>query len=362
MRVTLENLSKHFGEVKAVNNVTLEVKDGEFVAMLGPSGCGKTTTLLLIAGIYRPTSGYIKFDDKIINHLPPRDRNVGMVFQSYALYPHMTAFQNIAFPLTLQKKPKDEIRRRVMDVATTMQIEGLLDRKPAQLSGGQQQRVALARALIKEPRLLLFDEPLSNLDAKLRLQMRSEIKHLQKNLGITSIYVTHDQVEAMTMADRVAVFNHGVLQAFAVPEELYNRPRTRFVASFIGSPPMNFIEVELQRKDGETYLVHPGFSLALPKDKAAALREPKSGNKVIMGIRPEHMHIVKPGEGDLDAELFIVEPLGREDLVDLMLGDQKIQVLAPAPFSGSTGEKLGVKVEREHLHLFDPETELSLLW
>ncbi len=361
MRVTLENLSKHFGSVKAVNNVTLEVNDGEFVAMLGPSGCGKTTTLLLIAGIYKPTSGHIKFDDKVVNHLAPRDRNVGMVFQSYALYPHMTAFQNIAFPLTLQKKPKGEIRKKVLDVATTMQIEGLLDRKPAQLSGGQQQRVALARALIKEPKLLLFDEPLSNLDAKLRLQMRSEIKHLQKNLGITSIYVTHDQVEAMTMADRVAVFNHGVLQAFSVPEELYNHPRTKFVASFIGSPPMNFIEVELQRKGESLYLVHPGFSLELPKDKAAILQEPKSGNKVIMGIRPEHMHIVKPGEGDLNAELFIVEPLGREDLVDLMLGDQKIQVLAPAPFSGSPGDPLGVQIEREHLHLFDPETEFSLL-
>ncbi len=361
MKVTLENLSKHFGNVIAVNDVSLEVKDGEFVAMLGPSGCGKTTTLLLIAGIYRPTAGYIKFGDRVVNHLPPRDRHVGMVFQSYALYPHMTVFQNIAFPLTLQRKPKDEIRRKVVDVATTMQIEGLLDRKPAQLSGGQQQRVALARALIKEPELLLFDEPLSNLDAKLRLQMRSEIKHLQKELSITSIYVTHDQVEAMTMADRVAVFNHGVLQAFSVPDELYNNPRTKFVASFIGSPPMNFIDVELQRRNGEIYLVHPRFSIPLPKDKADRLDQARFGRKAIMGIRPEHMHIVNPEEGDLKVELFIVEPLGREDLVDFMLEGQKLQVLAPAPFPGSPGEVFGVKVEREHLHLFDPETEKSLL-
>ncbi len=361
MKVTLDNLSKHFGSVKAVSNISLEVKDGEFVAMLGPSGCGKTTTLLLIAGIYKPTSGYVKFDGKIVNHLPPRERNVGMVFQSYALYPHMTVLQNIAFPLTLQKKPKDVIRRKVTDVATTMQIEELLDRKPAQLSGGQQQRVALARSLIKEPELLLFDEPLSNLDAKLRLQMRSEIKHLQKELGITSIYVTHDQVEAMTMADRVAVFNHGVLQAFSVPEELYNHPRTQFVASFIGSPPMNFIDAELQRRDGETYLVHPEFELRLPKEKAEKLEKANSNRRVIMGIRPEHMSIVSPENGDLVAELFIIEPLGREDLVDLKLGDHKLQVLAPAPFPGSPGETLGVKVEKEHLHFFDPETELSLL-
>ncbi len=361
MRVTLENLSKHFGNVKAVNNISLEVRDGEFVAMLGPSGCGKTTTLLLISGIYKPSGGYIKFGGKVVNHIPPRDRNVGMVFQSYALYPHMTVFQNIAFPLMLQRKPRDVIRRKVVDVATTMQIEGLLDRKPAQLSGGQQQRVALARALIKEPELLLFDEPLSNLDAKLRLQMRSEIKHLQKELGITSIYVTHDQVEAMTMADRVAVFNLGVLQAFSVPEELYNHPRTKFVASFIGSPPMNFIDTELQRHDGDIHLVHPQFSLVLPKERAARLDEQRVGGKVIMGIRPEHMHIVTPEEGDLKAELFIVEPLGREDLVDLMLGDQKLQVLAPAPFSGTHGEVFGVKVEREHLHLFDPKTEISLI-
>ncbi len=361
MKVTLENLSKHFGNVVAVNDVTLNVNDGEFVAMLGPSGCGKTTTLLLIAGIYKPTSGYIKFDDRVVNHLPPRDRHVGMVFQSYALYPHMTVFQNIAFPLTLQKRPKEEIRRKVTEVAATMQIEGLLDRKPAQLSGGQQQRVALARALIKEPELLLFDEPLSNLDAKLRLQMRSEIKHLQKELGITSIYVTHDQVEAMTMADRVAVFNHGVLQAFSVPDDLYNHPRTKFVASFIGSPPMNFVEMELRQEGGKVKLVHPRFSLELPEKKAKRLREPASGRKVIVGVRPEHMHIVGPGEGDLNAELFIVEPLGREDLVDLMLDDQKLQVLAPAPFSGSPGETFGVAVEKEHLHLFDPETEVSLL-
>jgi len=235
VRVALKDLCKRFGKVVAVDNLNLEVEHSEFICLLGPSGCGKTTTLLMVAGIYKPTRGYVYFDDRIVNELPPKDRNIGMVFQSYALYPHMTVFDNITFPLKLKKVSRGEMERRAQRVADMLGIGQLMDRKPAQLSGGQQQRVAVARALVKEPDILLFDEPLSNLDAKLRLRMRGELKRLQMELGITSIYVTHDQVEAMTMADRIAVMNEGMLQAYASPEQLYDHPETMFVAAFIGS-------------------------------------------------------------------------------------------------------------------------------
>ncbi|MEM4563275.1 MAG: ABC transporter ATP-binding protein, partial [Thermofilum sp.] len=235
--VRLENVSKIFrGGVEAVRDLNLEVKDGEFMVLLGPSGCGKTTTLLMIAGVYKPSKGYIYFDDKIVNDLEPKDRNIGMVFQSYALYPHMTVYENIAFPLRLKKLPKEEIDRRVREAASMLRIENLLDRRPSQLSGGQQQRVALARAIVKRPSLFLMDEPLSNLDAKIRVEVRAELKRLQRELGITTIYVTHDQAEAMSLADRIAVMNEGRLQQVGTPDELYYKPANTFVAGFIGAP------------------------------------------------------------------------------------------------------------------------------
>ena len=250
MRVELDNLSKAWDGVVGADRITLEVADGEMVAFLGPSGCGKTTTLLMVAGIYRPTGGTISFDGRVVNEVAPKDRGIGMVFQSYALYPHMTVFGNISYPLRLKRLEKGEIRKRVEQVADMMGIGDLLDRRIAQLSGGQQQRVSLGRALVKEPQLLLFDEPLSNLDARLRLAMRGEIKRLQSDLGITSIYVTHDQVEAMTMADKIAVMSKGVLQAYDIPEALYDRPKTLFVAGFVGNPPMNFFDVEVMLLGG----------------------------------------------------------------------------------------------------------------
>jgi ABC-type sugar transport system ATPase subunit len=231
MKVKLENLTKRWGKVVGADHINLDVGDGEFVAFLGPSGCGKTTTLLMVAGIYKPTEGTIKFDDRVVNHLAPKDRNIGMVFQSYALYPHMNVFQNISYPLKLQKIPKGEMQERTQRVADMMDIGHLMDRKPAQLSGGQQQRVALGRALVKEPQLLLFDEPLSNLDARLRLTMRAEIKRLQIDLGVTSVYVTHDQVEAMTMADRVAVMKEGKLQAYSPPDGPPARARSSWASA-----------------------------------------------------------------------------------------------------------------------------------
>ncbi|RLE71312.1 MAG: glycerol-3-phosphate ABC transporter ATP-binding protein, partial [Thermoprotei archaeon] len=265
VEVKLVDLCKYFGPVKAVDHLNLHIKDREFVALLGPSGCGKTTTLLMIAGIYKPTSGYIYFGDEIVNDVPPKDRNVGMVFQSYALYPHMTVFDNIAFPLKLKKVPKQEIEKKVKEVAEFLRIAELLDRKPSQLSGGQQQRVALARALAKEPQIFLMDEPLSNLDAKLRIMMRAELKRMQKELGITTIYVTHDQVEAMTMADRIAVLNLGRLQQYGTPDELYNKPSNVFVAGFIGSPPMNFIDGSLVETDDKLAIDIGPLKLPLPE-------------------------------------------------------------------------------------------------
>ena len=276
VKVKLDNVSKFFGKVKAVVDLNLEVGDGEFVALLGPSGCGKTTTLLMVAGIYKPTKGRILFDDKDVTDLPPKDRNVGMVFQSYALYPHMTVYDNIAFPLKLKKVPKDEIDKKVKEVAKLLRIDNLLHRKPAQLSGGQQQRVALGRALVKEPDVLLLDEPLSNLDAKLRVLMRAELKRLQKELGITAIYVTHDQGEALVMSDRIAVVHEGRVEQVGSPYEVYERPKTKFVASFIGEA--NFFEGTLEDGIVEAEFGPVRVSTDLP-----------SGKKVIVSLRPERL-------------------------------------------------------------------------
>ena len=357
MRVELEDLTKRWGDVVGVDSITLKIEDAEFVAFLGPSGCGKTTTLLMIAGIYKPTKGLIKFDGQIVNHLPPKDRNIGMVFQSYALYPHMTAFDNIAFPLQLKKVPQDEIRRRVQRVADMMGIGHLLDRKPGQLSGGQQQRVALGRALVKEPQLLLFDEPLSNLDARLRLTMRSEIKRLQLELGVTSIYVTHDQVEAMTMADRIAVMKEGKLQAYSPPDELYDRPRTLFVAGFIGNPPMNFMEVEVVREGDEYHARAEELDLVVPPERG----EKAAGRgKVIMGIRPEDVSLAD--SDGVGGEVYVVEPLGRDDLIDVRIGDLHVHLLVDPALRLRIGQSVRLKFNTDKVQFFDPETEKSLLW
>ena len=359
VRVRLVNLCKYFGKVKAVDNLNLDIRDGEFVALLGPSGCGKTTTLLMIAGIYKPTKGYIYFDDRIVNDLPPKDRNVGMVFQSYALYPHMTVYDNIAFPLKLKKVPKQEIDRKVREVAKFLRIENLLDRKPSQLSGGQQQRVALARALAKEPQLFLMDEPLSNLDAKLRVTMRAELKRLQKELGITTIYVTHDQVEAMTMADRIAVMNEGKLQQYGEPQELYNKPANVFVAGFIGSPPMNFLDGSLVERDGEMYIDFGVFEIKLPSDMAQVLKEANASSEVIFGIRPED---IKIGEGDLEGEVYVVEPMGKDSIVHInMGGDIIIRALVSGSAAFAMQEKVKLTFDMSKAHVFDKKTEKAYI-
>ncbi|MDE2638789.1 MAG: ABC transporter ATP-binding protein [Chloroflexota bacterium] len=358
MRITIDNLTKKFGDVVGVEDLTLHIEDGEFVAFLGPSGCGKTTTLLTLAGIYKPTDGVIRFGDRVVNTVQPKDRNIGMVFQSYALYPHMTVFQNIAYPLKLKKVSKADQHDRVRQVANVMGIGNLLDRRPGQLSGGQQQRVALGRALVKEPDILLFDEPLSNLDARLRLTMRGEIKHLQKNLAITSIYVTHDQVEAMTMADRIAVMSGGHLQAFDSPDELYNRPKTQFVAGFVGNPPMNFVNVEVSQANGS--YVARAEALQLPLGAERGEPAARSDGEVVLGMRPEDIQI--SDAGDVAGEIFIVEPLGREDLIDVRVGPHSFIVLAGAETQYQAGDPVKLSFDIGQSQFFDPATERSLLW
>ncbi len=356
MKMKLENLSKHFGSVIGADSIDLDIDDGEFVAFLGPSGCGKTTTLLMIAGIYKPTTGTIWFDDKLMNHVPPKERNIGMVFQSYALYPHMTVFENLTFPMKLKKTPMKVMKERTKRVADMMGIGHLMDRKPGQLSGGQQQRVALGRALVKEPQLLLFDEPLSNLDARLRLTMRGEIKRLQMELGITSIYVTHDQVEAMTMADRIAVMKDGLLQAYAPPDELYDQPSTLFVAGFVGSPPMNFLDVEVARENGDYHARCEGIDIVVPPERG----EKAAGRgTVILGIRPEDVTLADEG---ISGEVYIVEPLGRDDLIDVQFGEAHIHILTDPALRLKIGDRVKFNFDINKVQFFDPERENSLLW
>ncbi len=356
MRLALQRLTKQCGDVAAVQDLDRETRSGEFVALLGPSGCGKTTTLLLIAGIYRPTSGAIVFGERRVDHLLPKDRGIGMVFQSYALYPHMTVAENIGFPLELRRSiARPERERRVREAADLVGLAHLLDRRPAQLSGGQQQRVALARALVKRPDLLLLDEPLSNLDARLRHEMRGEIKRLQKEVGITSVFVTHDQIEALTMADRVALMRDGRLQAYAAPAELYARPMNRFVAEFIGEPAMNFFAADLAARDGEVVARAAGIEIALPP-----ARRPNDAATATVGIRPEHIALVAPGEGHASGEVYVVEPVGREQIVDVQIAERRLRVVAPPGYGGKIGDKVGLRFALDRLHLFDPESGTRL--
>jgi ABC-type sugar transport system ATPase subunit len=336
--VRLQGLSKSFGKVVALKALDLDVRAGELVAFLGPSGCGKTTTLLMVAGIYIPTEGEIWFGDQRVDHLHPRDRDVGMVFQSYALYPHLTLFDNIAFPLRLKKTPERETHQTVRQTAELLGIAHVLERRPAAVSGGQQQRAALARALVKEPQVLLLDEPLSNLDAQIRIQARGEIRRLQQELGVTSILVTHDQAEALAMADRVAAFSVGELQQFASPDELYTRPANAFVAGFVGHPPMNLLRGTFE--DG--HFAANGVRLPLRTTAKGA---------GILGVRPEDMRL----GGEIPAQVIVVELLGREALVTLDAGGVGVKVLITDDRRPAVGSNVGVGYDPERLHLFNAE-------
>jgi multiple sugar transport system ATP-binding protein len=362
-RVSLKNLTKRFGDVVAVSDLSLEVKDKEFLVLLGPSGCGKTTVLRCVAGLETPDEGEIYLADTLVNELHPKDRDVAMVFQSYALYPHMKVFENIAFPLKMHKVPKSEIERRVKRVAELLKITHLLDRKTRQLSGGEAQRVALGRAIVRDPMVFLMDEPLSNLDAKLRIYMRAELKRLQKDLGITTVYVTHDQVEAMTMADEVAIMNLGVLQQLGDAHEIFNRPANMFVAGFIGSPPMNLLDCTLTEKDGSCFLDAGTFILPIPDDICKIIKEKAIGSELILGVRPEDISLGKrrTPEKLIKAEVYVTEPLGSEVIVDLKVGDTLFKAKTNLDFTISLGEKVWIGFNKEKMHLFDKKTEKAII-
>ncbi|MET1159737.1 MAG: ABC transporter ATP-binding protein [Thermoprotei archaeon] len=362
-KVELRDIVKKFGSVVAVDHVSFKVKDGEFFVLLGPSGCGKTTTLRIIAGLEDPDEGYVLIDDQIVNDVPPNKRDIAMVFQNYALYPHMTVYKNLAFPLENMGLSKQEIDKRVREVAKLLHIDHLLDRKPGQLSGGEQQRVALGRALVRRPRVFLMDEPLSNLDAKLRVYMRAELKRLQKELKITTIYVTHDQVEAMTMADIIAVMNKGRVMQIGEPRELYYKPANTFVAGFIGSPPMNFFDATFIAKE-DNYMLDAGdFKLALDPDIGNIVEKSLgSEGEVIVGIRPEHMEIYdKPVENSIPSEVYVIEPLGSETVINVRIGNRIFKVVTKSDISYSIGTKIYVRPVMKHIHIFDKKTEKAIV-
>ena len=361
-KVVMQKLNKHYGEVKAVRDFDLDIPDKEFVVLVGPSGCGKTTTLRMVAGLEDITSGDILIDDKVVNHLPPKDRDIAMVFQNYALYPHMTVYQNMAFGLTLRKFPKAEIDQRVKDAAEILNIGELLQRKPKALSGGQRQRVAVGRAIVRKPKVFLFDEPLSNLDAKLRVQMRVELKKLDERLQTTIIYVTHDQVEAMTMGDRIVVMKDGLKQQVGAPLELYFHPANKFVAGFIGSPAMNFVEGELLSEQGGLFFQTKAFKLKIPAEKAAKLKGYPE-KRVIFGIRPEDLPeapCAAPGE-TMDVVVEVMEPLGSEVFLDVKTGDQSLIARAGPNTKARPHVKLCLRPAPENMSFFDIRDEKALL-
>ncbi|MBO0743699.1 MAG: ABC transporter ATP-binding protein [Candidatus Dormibacteraeota bacterium] len=354
--VRLDTIRKDFGAQVAVRDLDLTVKDQEFLTLIGPSGCGKTTTLRMICGLEKTTGGEIYFDDKPVSHLPANRRDVAMVFQSYALYPHMTVTENIGFALTNMGVPKREIAAKVTSVARLLGIEHLLARKPKELSGGQRQRVALGRALVRDAEAYLLDEPLSNLDAKLRVQMRAEIKKLHADLLRTFIYVTHDQVEAMTMSDRIAVLDEGVLQQCAAPMEIYSRPANLFVAGFMGSPPMNFLNGRLTRNGDGLRFEAKGLSQPVGPAQEAAI-DGRGERPVVLGIRPEDVKMsLAPSPGFDPAKVFVEEPMGADVLVTLEVGDDLVKARVEAPFSAGTGNPVQVRLQPERLYFFDAES------
>jgi ABC-type sugar transport system ATPase subunit len=349
--VIFENVLKSFGSVKAVNDVSLTINDGEFLCLLGPSGCGKTTTLRLIAGLEQATSGTIKIGTKNVTNVSPKDRDVGMVFQDYALYPHMTLLENIAYPLKVRKVEKSVREEKVKEVAQRLYISHLMERLPGQISGGQQQRTSVARAVVHEPQVFLFDEPLSNLDAKLRLESRVFIRHLQQQLKVTAVYVTHDQAEAMAIADRIAVMQDGVIVQIGTPLEIYRRPATAFVANFLGSPPMNLIDV--------TYVSEVFRSAAGSLDPAMLGYHKKMLNENAayqLGIRPEHVFIGDVDEGPtIQASLYGIERLGPESILSFTVGDSLfiVRVYGDEEPEVSLGEEYQLSFSRDNVHLFD---------
>lgn len=363
-QVLLKDVTKLYGNVKAVDAISLDIKDKEFIVLVGPSGCGKSTTLRMVAGLEEISGGTISIENTVVNDVPPKDRDIAMVFQNYALYPHMDVYNNMAFGLKLRKFPKMEIDKRVKDAAKLLGIENLLDRKPKQLSGGQRQRVAVGRAIVREPKVFLMDEPLSNLDAKLRVQMRAELSKLHNRLQTTVIYVTHDQTEAMTMGDRIVVMKDGIIQQVGAPLEIYNHPNNVFVAGFIGSPAMNFIYGVLRKENGEYTVDAEAFKLHFSKEKAATMKTIDNfvDKEVVFGIRPEDIEdaeLMEEGTSDtfVDAMVDVTEPMGAEVFVYLSRGESSFIARLDVATKATDGEELRVAIDMRKAHLFDRETE-----
>ncbi len=364
-RVWLEDVEKLFDRgVVAVKDLNLEVKDREFMVLVGPSGCGKSTTLRMIAGLENVTKGKIYIGDRFCNDVPPKDRNIAMVFQNYALYPHMTAYQNMSFGLKLRRYPKEEVEKRVREAAAILGIERLLDRKPKELSGGERQRVAVGRAIVRKPDVFLFDEPLSNLDAKLRVQMRAELSRLHKRLQTTIVYVTHDQMEAMTMGERIAVMRDGVIQQVDSPLGLYNQPKNRFVAGFIGSPSMNFVEGRLVREERTVFQAN-GFRAILPQHFTHKV-EPFLNQEVTLGLRPEEIYptqIPYPIEEGtrIKVKVDVIEPMGSEMFLYLRVGEDQLVARMSSDVKVRVGEEMEVILAMRKAHFFDRQTEMSII-
>lgn len=354
--VELQDIRKAYGALEVIHGVSLTIGEGEFIALVGPSGCGKSTLLRMIAGLEEITDGEVLIGGRVVNALTPRERNIAMVFQSYALYPHMTVAQNMGFNLKLSGVSKPEIEQRVGEAARMLALGDLLERKPSQLSGGQRQRVAMGRAIVRDPAVFLFDEPLSNLDAKLRVQMRTEIKTLHQKVGTTSVYVTHDQIEAMTLADRIVVLNGGNIEQVGTPLELYRTPSNLFVAGFIGSPAMNFLDAAVDAEDGSpTARLSDGTAIRI-----APARKVKRGQKVMLGIRPEHFLTGGVGDSTVSGQTLVVEPTGAQTHVLFSLAGESVTAVVDGSFPARFGARFDVGIEADQVHVFDRDTGLSL--
>ncbi len=357
-QVTLTDVTKRFGEFTAVDDLSMVIEDGKFTVLVGPSGCGKTTTLRMVAGLEEVTEGEIKIGDRVVNRVPPKDRDIAMVFQNYALYPHMDVFNNMAFGLKLRKTPKNEIKERVQSAADLLGIQDKLKSKPRELSGGQRQRVAVGRAIVRNPKVFLFDEPLSNLDAKLRVQMRTELEQLHKKLQTTTIYVTHDQVEAMTLGDQIAVMKQGVVQQYGPPQNTYDHPSNQFVAGFIGSPAMNFLPATASKEDGRIVLTGTGFRILLSQERSQA----DLPERVIMGVRPEDLDgPVESGDDTITTTVSVKEQLGNALLVYGHVEDTQIVASVDPHRHIELDTEIHLRVNLDTLHIFSPESQETLL-
>ncbi len=353
VEVNLHRIWKDYGSFVAVKDLTMDCADGEFVSLLGPSGCGKSSTLRMLAGLEHITSGEMRFGETLVNDLPPKDRDIAMVFENYALYPHKTVFENMANPLRRAGVDGTEIKKRVQQAAELLEIGHLLDRRPQELSGGQKQRTAIGRAIVRKPKLFLFDEPIAHLDAKLRARMRSELKHLQVELGVTTIYVTHDQLEALSMADRIAVMNNGVLQQFGTPEEIYERPANSWVATFVGEPQMSLLEMGILEEDGATRLTLERHRLDLTPDRARRVQA-HNEDSILVGVRPDKVSVAMQanGEAALEGEVFSRQLLGAETLVEVQLHNHRVRAKVASDFGGKIGDRCHVTFDPNALHMF----------